>query len=160
MMSNAARARSLGLELAAEYNYKGLSASVGYGYTNARFRDYDDGMESYGGNFLPYAPQNTINALVGYTWHIADSRLEEITITADWRGIGRIYWNESNTLSQPLYSLLGMQLSLGFKKATLTIWGRNLTNSDYDTFYFKSVGKEFFSKGAPIHGGIRVNINI
>jgi outer membrane receptor protein involved in Fe transport len=160
MMSNAARARSLGLELAAEYNYKGLSASVGYGYTNARFRDYDDGMESYGGNVLPYAPQNTINALVGYTWHIADSRLEEITITADWRGIGRIYWNESNTLSQPLYSLLGMQLSLGFKKATLTIWGRNLTNSDYDTFYFKSVGKEFFSKGAPIHGGIRVNINI
>ena len=160
MMSNAARARSLGIELAAEYNYKGLSASVGYGYTNARFRDYDDGMESYGGNFLPYAPQNTINAIVGYTWHIADSRLEEITITADWRGLGRIYWNESNTLSQPLYSLLGMQLSLDFKKATLTIWGRNLTNSDYDTFYFKSVGKEFFSKGAPIHGGIRVNINI
>jgi outer membrane receptor protein involved in Fe transport len=117
-------------------------------------------VQNYRGRFLPYAPQNTINALVGYTWHIADSRLEEITITADWRGIGRIYWNESNTLSQPLYSLLGMQLSLGFKKATLTIWGRNLTNTDYNVFYFKSVGEEFFSKGLPTQLGIRVSLNI
>ena len=160
MMSNAARARSFGVELSADYTYKGFNVNVGYGYTNARFRDYDDGVDNYRGNYLPYAPQNTINAILSYTWHIADSRLEDITLTADWRGMGRIYWNESNTLSQPLYSLLGLQLSLDFKDVTLTIWGRNLTNSDYDTFYFKSVGKEFFSKGAPLHGGIRININM
>jgi hypothetical protein len=98
--------------------------------------------------------------MIGYTWHIANSPIEEIALAADWRGIGRIYWNEANTLSQPLYSLLGMQLSLGFKHATITLWGRNMTNASYDTFYFKSVGKEFFSKGAPLHGGIRVNINL
>jgi hypothetical protein len=56
--------------------------------------------------------------------------------------------------------LLGAQVVLNFKNATLTIWGRNLTNTDYDVFYFKSVGKEFFSKGAPIQGGIRLNLNI
>lgn len=160
MMSNAARARSFGVELSADYKYEGLSASVDYGFTDARFRDYDDGIDSYAGNYLPYAPQNTINAMIGYTWHIANSSIEEIALAADWRGIGRIYWNEANTLSQPLYSLLGMQLSLGFKHATITLWGRNMTNASYDTFYFKSVGKEFFSKGAPLHGGIRVNINL
>jgi hypothetical protein len=133
---------------------------VDYGFTNARFRDYNDGIANYAGNYLPYAPHNTINAMVGYTWHIPNRHLKDITLAADWRGIGRIYWDEANTLSQPFYSLMGMQLSLGFKSATITLWGRNITNSDYDTFYFKSVGKEFFSKGAPLHGGIRVNINL
>lgn len=160
MMSNAARARSFGVELSANYTYEGLNVSVDYGFTDARFREYDDGTESYAGNYLPYAPQNTINAMIGYTWHITNPHLEKITLAADWRGIGRIYWNEANTLSQPLYSLLGMQLSFDFKHATVTLWGRNMTNTNYDTFYFKSVGKEFFSKGAPLHGGVRVNINL
>jgi outer membrane receptor protein involved in Fe transport len=98
--------------------------------------------------------------MAGYTWSVNNEKLRDITLSADWRGIGRIYWNESNSLSQPLYSLLGAQLSLRFNKATLTLWGRNLLNSDYNVFYFKSVGKEFFSKGAPIHAGIRLNINL
>ena len=160
MMSNAARARSFGVELSANYRYKGLSASVDYGYTNAKFRKYDDGTADHSGNYLPYAPQNTINVMVGYTFDVDYRALRDITLAADWRGVGRIYWNESNTLSQPLYSLLGAQLSLRFDKATVTLWGRNLSNSDYDVFYFKSVGKEFFSKGAPIHAGIRVNFNL
>ena len=160
MMSNAARARSFGVELSADYKYGGFNASVDYGYTNAKFRKYDDGTADHSGNYLPYAPQNTINVMVGYTFNVDYRALRDITLAADWRAIGRIYWNESNTLSQPLYSLLGAQLSLRFNRATLTIWGRNLSNSDYDVFYFKSVGKEFFSKGAPIHAGIRLNINL
>ena len=70
------------------------------------------------------------------------------------------FWNEANTLRQPIYSTFGAQLTLRLKELTITLWGRNLTNTDYDVFYFKSVGKEFFSKGAPIHGGIRLNINL
>jgi outer membrane receptor protein involved in Fe transport len=160
MMSNAARARSYGVELSANYNYRGFSATLDYGYTNAKFRKYNDGTADYSGNYLPYAPQNTINIMAGYTWSVDNEKLRNITLSADWQGIGRIYWNESNSLSQPLYSLLGAQLSLRFNKATLTLWGRNLLNSDYNVFYFKSVGKEFFSKGAPIHAGIRLNINL
>jgi hypothetical protein len=78
----------------------------------------------------------------------------------DWRGIGSIYWNEANTLRQPFYSLLGAQLMLRMKSVDITLWARNITNAEYDVFYFKSVGEEFFSKGAPLHAGIRININI
>jgi hypothetical protein len=46
------------------------------------------------------------------------------------------------------------------KHVQLTIWGRNLLNSDYDQFYFKSVGNEFFSKGKPLSAGIKVNVTI
>lgn len=160
MMSNAARARSYGVELSARYNYKGLSLSADYGYTNARFREYDDGVADYSGNYLPYAPQNTVSLTAAYKWQINNRRLQHITIAADWRGVGAIYWNETNSLRQEFYSLLGAQVVLQMNEVSLTLWGRNLTNTLYNTFYFKSVGEEFFAQGAPIHCGIRLNINL
>jgi hypothetical protein len=56
--------------------------------------------------------------------------------------------------------MLGVQATLRINNFELTLWGRNLTNTDYNVFYFKSVGEEFFSKGAPIHGGIKLNFNL
>jgi outer membrane receptor protein involved in Fe transport len=160
MMSNAARARSFGVELSAEYRYRGLSLVGDYGYTNARFRDYDDGVENYAGNYLPYAPQNTVSLVAGYSWLVDNRVLNEVSLSVDWRAIGRIYWNEANTLSQPLYSLLGAQLQLRMGRYTLSLWGCNLTNTRYDVFYFKSVGEEFFSWGKPLQCGVRLNINL
>ena len=160
MMSNAARARSYGAEISADYRYGGLNIRADYGYTNARFREYNDGVADYAGNYLPYAPQNTISAEVGYTWLINNKIVQQLTIAADWRGIGSIYWNEANTLRQEFYSLLGAQIMLRMRNVTLTLWGRNITNTDYNVFYFKSVGEEFFSKGLPTQAGIRININI
>jgi hypothetical protein len=148
------------VELTVAYNYEGLSLRGDYGYTNARFRKYDDGTADYAGNRLPYAPENTLSLMAAYSWAIDNPTLRNITLSADWRASGATYWNEANTLYQPLYSLLGAQLTMRLKSVEITLWGRNLTNTDYDVFYFKSVGKEFFSKGAPIHGGIRLNINL
>lgn len=159
MMSNAARARSLGVELSAEYRYRGLNVVADYGFTDARFRDYNDGVMSYADCYLPYAPQNTASVMVGHTW-LLDGALRAITLSADWRGVGRIYWNESNTLSQPFYSLLGAQLQLRMERITISLWGRNLTNTRYDVFYFKSVGEEFFAQGKPWQCGVKLNINI
>lgn len=160
MMSNAARARSYGMELSVAYNYNGFNIRGDYGYTNARFRKYNDGTADYAGNRLPYAPENTVSLMASYSWAMDNSTLRNVTIAADWRASGSIYWNEANTLRQPLYSTLGAQLTLQLKDLSITLWGRNLTNTDYNVFYFKSVGKEFFSKGAPIHGGVRLNINL
>lgn len=160
MMSNAARARSFGFELSAEYGYHGFTIRGDYGYTNARFRHYDDGVGNYAGNRIPYSPEHTSAIIASYSWWFDHHTLQQLTIAADWRGTGSIYWNEANTLRQEFYSIVGAQLSLRMNRVQLTIWGRNLTNSHYNVFYFKSVGKEFFSKGAPIHAGVRLNITI
>lgn len=160
MMSNAARARSFGVELSAHYRYRGFTLAGDYGYTNARFRDYDDGTVNYAGNFLPYAPQNTVSLVAGYSWLVDNRVLNEVSLSVDWRGVGAIYWNEANTLKQPMYSLLGAQLQLRMGRYTLSLWGRNLTNTRYDVFYFKSVGEEFFSWGKPLQCGLRLNINL
>lgn len=160
MMSNAARARSFGAELSAEYGYKGFALRGDYGYTNARFREYDDGVGNYDGCRIPYSPEHTAALIASYTFTFNHPTLRQLTLAADWRGIGSIYWNEANTLRQPFYMTLGVQVALRMKHATLTLWGRNLTNTDYNVFYFKSVGEEFYSKGRPLQAGIRLNINI
>ena len=119
-----------------------------------------DGVENYAGNFLPYAPQNTVSLVAGYSWLVDNRVLNEVSLSVDWRGVGAIYWNEANTLKQPMYSLLGAQLQLRMGRYTLSLWGRNLTNTRYDVFYFKSVGEEFFSWGKPLQCGLRLNINL
>lgn len=160
MMSNAARARSYGVELSAEYGYKGFTLRGDYGYTNARFREYNDGIGDYAGNRIPYSPEYTTAITASYSIAFDHSYINQLTISADWRGIGSIYWNEANTLRQPFYQTLGAQIAIRMNNTTLTLWGRNLTNTDYNVFYFKSVGEEFFSKGQPLQLGIRLNINI
>ena len=160
MMSNAARARSFGAELSVEYGYEGFTIRGDYGYTNARFREYNDGHGDYAGNRLPYAPEHTALLMASYLWWFNHPVVQSLTLSADWRGTGSIYWNEANTRHQPFYSMLGAQATLRMYNIELTIWGRNLTNTEYDVFYFKSVGEEFFSKGTPIHAGIKLNITL
>lgn len=160
MMSNAARARSFGAEVSAEYGYEGFTLRSDYGYTNARFREYNDGKGDYAGCRIPYSPEHTAALTASYTFTFDHPTVQQLTLAADWRGIGSIYWNEANTLSQPFYMTLGAQVALRMKHTTLTLWGRNLTNTDYNVFYFKSVGEEFYSKGRPLQIGIRLNINI
>ena len=160
MMSNAARARSFGAELSVDYSANGLYLRGDYGYTNARFREYNDGVGDYTGKRLPYAPEHTALVMAAYTWRFNHPTLHSFTLSADARGTGSIYWNEANTRHEPFYCILGAQATLRISNFELSIWGRNLTNTHYNVFYFKSVGEEFYSKGAPIHGGIKLNFNL
>jgi outer membrane receptor protein involved in Fe transport len=160
MMSNAARARSFGVELTADYSYNGFNLRGDYGYTNARFREYNDGIEEYAGKRIPYSPEHTASVVASYNWCFNNKQLKGITLLADYRATGPIYWNEANTLCQQFYSLLGAQLMFKLQNIHITLWGRNLLNSSYNQFYFKSVGNEFFSKGKPLHAGIKINVTI
>ncbi len=160
MMSNAGRARSLGVELSVRYDNRNLSVAADWGFTDARFTEYDDGKADRAGNVLPYAPRNTASLSASYTWHVGASWLDRITLGARLHGVGEIYWNEENTLRQPFYTLLSAHVGLQKGAFSLSVWGRNLTDRDYDTFYFKSVSRSFFSKGRPISFGIKLNVNI
>jgi hypothetical protein len=54
--------------------------------------------------------------------------------------------------------LFGADVTLSFAHFDLFCQGSNLTDRDYDTFYFKSVGNSFFQRGKPrrLTAGIRV----
>ena len=83
--------------------------------------------------------------------------LDDVVVNCSWQGAGKIYWNESNTLSQNFYSQLGASVDLRKGDFTLSLWGRNLTGTDFYTFYFKSVGNSFFSHGKPRQLGLTLS---
>ncbi len=154
MMSNAGESRSQGVELSVNWtpNDK-FSLSGNYGYTNAKFEEFNDGVTDYSGNYLPYAPQHTASAMASYRIPLNCAVLDDITLNASWQGAGKIYWNEANTLKQNFYSLLNASVELRKGDYSLSLWGRNLANTDYYTFYFKSMGNDFMSQGKPCRWG-------
>lgn len=150
MMANAGRSRSAGVELQASYRVGGFSVTGVYGFTDARFIEFNDGQEDYGGNMIPYSPSHTLNLRLSYRFGFRSDILRSLTVSADMNGVGRIWWDEANTLSQPFYVLPGADIRLGFRWFDFFLRGDNLSCTDYDVFYFRSVGNSFFQKGKPV----------
>ncbi|MFR9577856.1 MAG: TonB-dependent receptor [Rikenellaceae bacterium] len=160
MMTNAGKARSYGVEASAVWRVGRFTLNGSYGYTNAKFIEYNDNEEDYAGNVIPYAPQQTIYGAINYEIAVDNKTINKIEIEANTNGAGRIYWREDNSYSQPLYALLGASVRLSNSRYTLTFWGRNLTNKKYDTFYFESMDKEYAQQGRPLSFGATLNLTI
>ena len=150
MMTNAGRTRSMGAELSASWHANDdLTVRASYGYTDATFRRYNDGRNDYRGKRVPYAPANTLFAEVN--WRISPLTFSGITpsVTATARGLGKIYWNEANTVSQPFYCLPSLSIAFDADKWSLRLSADNITATRYNTFYFVSMGKAFTQRGLP-----------
>lgn len=160
IMTNAGRTRSIGAEVAADWNpVSTLELAFSYGYTNAKFTRFFNGIKDYGGKYLPYAPRNTLFAQVQYTFGFSSGFIKSLSIEANTRGTGRIYWNEDNSLEQPFYALLGASATIEGKNWSFQVWGKNLTDTDYHTFYFMSMGNEFLQRGRPLQAGATLRLN-
>lgn len=161
IMTNAGRTRSFGGELSLRWNPAGgFSANASYGYTNARFIKFYDGIKDYAGKRLPYAPSNTLFVQGLYQFEFSGKRVRSLELDLNVRGTGDIMWNESNTLCQPMYFLLGAGVTLFGKDWSVALWGKNLTSTRYHTFYFMSMGNEFVQRGKPLTAGVTLRWNI
>lgn len=161
LMSNAGQTQSFGGELSVSFNYKDVRLKGSYGYTHATFLVYNDGNESYAGKRVPYAPANTLSLNGVYRLDISRKQADYyVLFDLGLQGAGKIYWNESNTLSQPFYGLLNVNISFRKGDFNLGLWAKNLTGTDYNTFYFKSVGHSFVQRAKPVRFGISVNLNL
>lgn len=164
MMANAARSRIWGAETALQYrwstgNWRGMM-DASYGYTDARFIDFNDGMGDYSGHFIPYAPQHTAHVLASAGYRLDRKWLQFIGLSLKADGIGRIYWNEQNDCSQPFYGLLAATFTLEWKYIQLQLWGKNLTGTKYDVFYFRSMGNDFLQRAKPRELGATLRLEI
>lgn len=172
-MVNAGKSYSCGLEamLRGSALSNHLSWSLGYGYTHAAFKEYTTKASSsataeeidYKDKKVPYVPEHTLSALADYRFDFADSFVKSLTVGANMNAQGKIWWDEANTYSQKFYAVLGAHVSVDLGICTLNLWGRNLTDTNYNTFAFssKATGKEVFmaQRGNPIQIGCDVNIH-
>ena len=162
IMTNAGKTRSLGGEISLSGKpRRNLTLTASYGYTNARFVDYDDGKMQYKGKYIPYAPQNTLflQGLLEVPVKKDFLGLNKIIFDLNMKGTGKIYWNESNSLHQNFYAEAGGAITLSANKWELQIWGENLTDTRFNTFYFMSMGNEFLQRGKPARGGATLRFN-
>ena len=154
IMVNAGRSHSLGAELALRGQALGdhLNWSASYAFTKAKFDDYD----TYNGKDVPFVPQHTFSA-------VADYHLNKLTIGLNATGQGKTWWDEANTYAQNFYATLGAHVDYDFGPVLVTLWGRNLTNTHYNTFAVGSTAagsqKYFAQRANPLQVGLDVRLH-
>lgn len=155
MMTNAGRSRSCGAELESRWKRERFGCTLAYGWTRAIFLEYKDNNTDYAGKRIPYSPEHTLYASAGYLFKTGSRSL---MLEVDLRGTGPIWWNEAGSLRQPFYSVLGSRISLDSEKWSVYLRCENLAGTRYRTFYFKSIGNEFFQRSQPAILAIGINI--
>lgn len=158
---NAGESESYGVEanLVASLN-KNLQLNASYGYTEATFVKYDAGKdEDYSGNYVPFVPRHTMNIGGSYSFHFNNSWAQSLTLGANCSGAGKIYWTEANNASQDFYATLNGYISLKTKAVQIDLWGRNLTDNEYTTFYFETMGRGYEQRCKPLQVGVDVRLH-
>ena len=122
--------------------------------------EYKSGNDDYAGKYIPLAPRETMSANVAYSIPVPRSFANYLILNIGWNGVGRIYWNEENSLSQAFYAIWNASLSWEKGHYGVSLWGKNLLNEDFKTFYFKSIGNNFFAKGKPLQFGVSLHLNL
>ena len=147
MMVNAGRSRSCGVEAALRGSAfdNRLSWSATYGLTHATFRDY------------------TIGGAADYTLPFAHGVCEWLRFGANLTAQGSIYWDEANLYRQKMYAVVGAHADIKVGAATVSLWGRNLTNTRYNTFVIGSAAtgtaKYFAQRAWPIQAGVDLKLH-
>lgn len=157
VLANAGKARSAGVEssLRARISME-WTADLNYGFTHATFRDYDNGQQVFDGNFVPYTPRHTASLGVQYTKSLRGKWIDQVYASAQLNGAGKIFWTEYNDIGQDFYLTLNARAGVRKGKFNVSLWGKNLTNTEYSAFYFESFGNPFLQLGKPLQFGVEV----
>lgn len=166
-VTNAGKSESKGVELGLRYNPVPHFTMFGeYGYTHAVLTNYSQDEMDYSGNYIPFAPQHTLNLGAGYVHEFGErSFLDKIGLNVQYVGAGKIYWTEENDVSQPFFGMLNGSLTFEKNDFGLEFWGKNILNKKYDAFFFPSTDmsgqvSQFVQRGIPVRMGVSLKYNL
>ncbi|NPA36948.1 MAG: TonB-dependent receptor [Chlorobi bacterium] len=153
MLKNAGRTTSKGFELETTYTpISNFRAWMNFGYNDVTYDDYQNSETiDYSGNKLPYIPVFTVSTGASYMKKLNGNFCKSLTFAADYRYIGKFYWNDANSAYQSGYGLLGANISINtHKNFRFGIYGKNLLDTDYNSFYFEALGNSYVQQGDPL----------
>ena len=115
---------------------------------------------SYKDKRVPFVPEHTFAANADYRFNVTLLGLQGITLGLNVTGQGKTYWDEANTCEQKIYALLGAHADADWKHVSLSLWGRNLTDTAFNTFAVEStvLGSTmlFAQRGNPLQLGVEL----
>ena len=148
-MTNAGRTRSAGAELTMSWTPdEAWCFRASYGYTDARFTRYNNGLQDLRHKRLPYAPAHTLFASADYVLPFTFIGITP-SVNVNTRAAGDIFWDDANTRHQKFYATLNASVCFEHRLCSIRFWGTNLTNTRYTTFSFTSIGHEFIQRANP-----------
>ncbi|NLO70182.1 MAG: TonB-dependent receptor [Porphyromonadaceae bacterium] len=168
-LTNAGSSVSKGFEISTGVDFgSGFSVEANYGFAHATFKHFtktdivngDTVLTDFSGKFVPYAPQHTVNGNLNYARNLDNSFLSQIYGTISYSGIGKIYWVDSNEITEDFYSLIDAKIGVKKNAFGFELWGKNLLNTAYNSFYFESFGNKFFQQGKPLQFGARLTMEL
>ena len=167
MMVNAGKSHSCGIEAALRGQLANgkLDWMLNYGYTRAEFDEYTDGegdkAVSYKDKKVPYVPEHTLSAMADYRLQFDSSLLRSMVLGANVNMQGKTYWDNANSYGQDIYAVLGAHVAFDLGKVQLNLWGKNLTDTNYNTFAVDNAAtgkREYFAqRGNPFQCGVDVS---
>jgi outer membrane receptor protein involved in Fe transport len=138
---------------------RNLETWLSFGYNKAKFIEYEkNANEIYSGNFLPYVPEFSFNAGGNYIAEIKWGWLDRIKLNLTYNGFGKHYWHETNEAFQKYYGLLNHRVSFEKNNIALSFWGKNILNTEYNSFYFQALGNSYAQIGKPATMGLNLKI--
>jgi len=124
-----------------------LAITATLGLNHARYKDYHDPTgagQDFSGNRPAYAPPVTAGLDVGYTFRLPGNA-GELTPRVGVTYVGRVYFDDANTVSQGGYALVDASVGWAITPSLRAdVFGTNLTNKRYATYGFDA--------GPPIGG--------
>ena len=172
-MVNAGKSYSCGVEatLRGSAIDNRLNWAVSYGYTRAKFKEYMDSVTvdgqvspvDYKDKWVPFVPQHTIAAAADYRFDLGSDVLRSVTLGVNCTAQGKTYWDSANTYSQKLYTVLGAHIDADLSPVTVSVWGRNLANTNYNVFAIDSNfgGETIYvaQRGNPFQMGVDLKLH-
>jgi outer membrane receptor protein involved in Fe transport len=167
ILKNAGKARSAGFDLSlTALISEAFKLTANYGFTRAVFKNYvfkdNAGGEpkDYSGNYIPFAPQNTLSFNAAYNKKFRNKWLDRFNIQAQYNAAGKIYWTEKNDVCQDFYGILNLKAGVQKGVFSFHIWTNNTLNTDYAAFYFNSMGRGLAQKGKPFNCGADIRVTL
>jgi len=162
VMKNAGHSQSKGIELSLQGNlWKGFSLQANGGITHAVFLDYaQSATVNYSGNYIPCVPAQTLGLAANYRIPFQTKLTDNLSFNLQYTGTGKMYWAENNQVIQPYFGLLNGKISAAKGNATVSLWAKNITNTEYIAYAFAMGAQQYAQKGKPFTAGISVNLLI
>jgi len=110
---------------------------------------------------VPFIPMHQFSTRADYRFDVTDNVLRSVTLGLNVNGQGKTYWEADNVLSQPFYATLGAHVLVEMGAVAVDFWGRNLTDTRYNTFLVNSMltRQNFAQRGTPLQVGVDVRMH-
>lgn len=136
IIRNAGKLHSYGAE--AELTAKvfdGLEADYSFGYTHARYTSLllssNGTTANLDGHHQIFTPDITSLLALQYEHTLQPSARLKLVALAEWKYLGKQYFDLANTISQDPYNVFGGRIGVSTKNYGLYLWAGNMFNKHY-----------------------------